>query len=504
MDRQPSANRVQPLPRTGLDWIGLGCMVLLFLCSLVLFVQLMATNMLSNLYLIIAMVVLLVLNAAHVIVQLPLRRNKTGKLICSIISLILSAVMIYGIVAAGALQSALAKISGIMVEKKVMAVIVNVDDPATTINDTVGYDFGCVSSADRDLTDELLNEIAPVVGSVTPAEYNSPSELVDALYDNNVGAIIMNKSYISVLESNSNYSDFSERTRIIYEYTVEREVATKGSSDLTSQPFAIYLSGIDARNSDVNVQSKSDVNIVAIVNPQTYQILLVNTPRDYYLPLNFNGQMDKLTHAGLYGVEESMAILDNLYGIETDNYVRVNFAGLIEIVDALGGIDIHSDYTFTTKAMVIPGHDERIRFSFNEGDIHLNGEEALAFSRERYSFSDGDNQRGKNQMTVIKGIVKKASSKAVLSNYKNLLNAVSDAFITSFSYDDISSLVQMQLKKSPDWNITSYAVSGPCSMEYTYSAGNASVMQPNEEMVNTARQLINQVLNGEVPTVPEN
>ena len=172
------------------------------------------------------------------------------------------------------------------------------------------------------------------------------------------------------------------------------------------------------------------------------QILLINTPRDYYLPLAFNGEMDKLTHAGLYGVQETMAVLDNLYGTETAYYGRINFWGLIDIVDALGGIDVYSDYAFDAAAGDVEGYGYR-SFSFSEGWNHLEGQEALAFSRERYAFSDGDNQRGKNQMAVIQAIISKASSPAVLKNYQTLLSSLSDAFITSLSYDDIASLVQM-------------------------------------------------------------
>ena len=269
----------------------------------------------------------------------------------------------------------------------------------------------------------------------------------------------------------------------------------------------VYCSGIDARDSDVNIKSKSDVNILAVINPQTHQILLINTPRDYYLPLAFNGELDKLTHAGLYGINESMNVLGNLYGVDVAYYVRVNFDGLVDIVDALGGIDVMSEYEFTSKRMEIPNEDGTgyyfDSYSFSEGMNHLDGRAALAFSRERYSFAAGDIQRGKNQMAVIKAIVNKATSSSALSNYQKVLNAVSDAFITNMSYDDIAGLVKLQQKNMTGWNITSYSVYGDGGIDYTYSGGEAYVMYPDYDLVNNAQNLIQAVFNGEVPQVPE-
>lgn len=252
------------------------------------------------------------------------------------------------------------------------------------------------------------------------------------------------------------------------------------------------------------LQRLDDVNILAVVNPTTKQILLVNTPRDYYLPLARNGELDKLTHAGLYGIDESMKVLGNLYGVQADYYVRVNFAGLVKIVDALGGVDIESDANFSCVPMETPdgnGDYTYQKYSFTKGINHVNGSQALAFARERKAFADGDNRRGQHQMTVIKAIVNKACSSAVLTKYQELLKAASDAFITNMPYADISSLVQMQLGDMADWNITTYAVSGEGSTEYCYALGDkAWVMIKDSSKVNTAKNMIQQVINGEVPT----
>ena len=492
--------------RTKVDWFGIIMMFVLLVCSLAIFARLMATKMLTTTNMVLIMVALLVVNGLHIFVQLPLRRNKLGKLICGVLAVVLSVVMIYGTVAAGAVQSALNKISGIMVEKQVTAVIVMKEDDATELGDTRGYKFGILANRDQENTRKLLSAMQESMGQIDTREYETPAAMADALYDDEIQAMILNEGYISLLTEQEDYSDFSSHTKIIYEYVTEHEITSiKPSGSITKQPFVIYCSGSAERDSDITAKSRSDVNILAVVNPKTRQILLINTPRDYYLPLAFNGELDKLTHAGMYGVQESMAVLDNLYGTKTSYYGRINFWGLIDIVDALGGIDVYSDYAFDAAAGDVEGYGYR-SFSFSEGWNHLEGQEALAFSRERYSFSDGDNQRGKNQMKVIQAIIEKATSPSVLAKYQDLLKAVSDNFITNISYDQISSLVQMMQKDGASWNIqTMSATQGSGdTMQPCYSSYGELlyVMPPDYDSVNRIREVIDQVMNGEEIVLP--
>lgn len=495
----------RPRKRTGADHFGLFTLFLLLAASLALYIRLMATGMLSNLYLIILMVVLIVLNTVSVIVQLPLRRNKAGKLIMGIVSLLLSGAMLYGVVAVNSVQSALSKIVGKMTETEITEVRVMNDNPATSMGDTKGYTFGYIADADTKNTQSILDEISKSFGTIKSKEYSSMTALADALYDDEVDAILINQGYVDLLTEKDGYTDFRDQTRVLYTYTTTHEVdPIVPNTSITKEPFVVYCSGIDARVDDISAKSRSDVNILAVVNPTTKQILLVNTPRDYYLPLARNGELDKLTHAGLYGIDESMKVLGNLYGVQADYYVRVNFAGLVKIVDALGGVDIESDANFSCVPMETPdgnGDYTYQKYSFTKGINHVNGSQALAFARERKAFADGDNRRGQHQMTVIKAIVNKACSSAVLTKYQELLKAASDAFITNMPYADISSLVQMQLGDMADWNITTYAVSGEGSTEYCYALGDkAWVMIKDSSKVNTAKNMIQQVINGEVPT----
>lgn len=495
----------RPRKRTGADHFGLFTLFLLLAASLALYIRLMATGMLSNLYLIILMVVLIVLNAVSVIVQLPLRRNKAGKLIMGIVSLLLSGAMLYGVVAVNSVQSALSKIVGKMTETEITEVRVMNDNPATSMGDTKGYTFGYIADADTKNTQSILDEISKSFGTIKSKGYDSMTALADALYDDEVDAILINQGYVDLLTEKDGYTDFRDQTRVLYTYTTTHEVdPIVPNTSITKEPFVVYCSGIDARVDDISAKSRSDVNILAVVNPTTKQILLVNTPRDYYLPLARNGELDKLTHAGLYGIDESMKVLGNLYGVQADYYVRVNFAGLVKIVDALGGVDIESDANFSCVPMETPdgnGDYTYQKYSFTKGINHVNGSQALAFARERKAFADGDNRRGQHQMTVIKAIVNKACSSAVLTKYQELLKAASDAFITNMPYADISSLVQMQLGDMAGWNITTYAVSGEGSTEYCYALGDkAWVMIKDSSKVNTAKNMIQQVINGEVPT----
>lgn len=483
--------------RSGADWFGLVAFAVLVICSAVLVVRLISTKFLPTGQLLLAVGALLVLSGLHGWVQLPRREKTGGKIACGIVALVLAAAMLYGAVALGSVQHAITDVADKSVETDITCVIVNADDPAQTLDDVKGYQFGILEDRDTENTQSLLQQLQEKLGAAEHTAYASPALLTDALYDDQVGAILLNKGYIPLLEEQEGYADFSDRTRILYEYTTSKAVEptpsdTNAPVDVTKDPFVVYCSGIDARSSNINITSRSDVNILAVVNPTTRQILLVNTPRDYYLPLAHNGQLDKLTHAGIYGTGESMQTLDNLYGTHTSFYMRVNFAGLTKIVDALGGVDVYSTKTFS-----MGGYD------FTEGVNHLNGEAALCFSRERYAFADGDNQRGKNQMAVIQAIISKASSPAVLKNYQTLLSSLSDAFITSLNYDDIASLVQMQVQDMSGWHVTSCAVSGSGDTSYCYALGDAAwVMRPNMDTVNTAKELIRQVMDGETPQVP--
>ena len=267
------------------------------------------------------------------------------------------------------------------------------------------------------------------------------------------------------------------------------------ANKITKEPFVIYLSGVDTRG-ELTENARSDVNILAVVNPVTKRVALINTPRDYYVDLAGTDSKDKLTHAGLYGVETSMATLGNLYGINVDHYIRINFAGFISIVDALGGVDVYSDQAFTSVGS--PGYYDPT--TFVEGWNHLDGKAALAFARERHAFASGDIQRGINQMKVIDAMLNKIKSPALLMGFSKIMDAASDCFVTDFSQEQISALVRMQLSDFADWDIQSYTVTGSSSTStkcYSAKGQKLYVMKPDEAAVSKAKEMIASVLGGE-------
>ena len=267
------------------------------------------------------------------------------------------------------------------------------------------------------------------------------------------------------------------------------------ANKITKEPFVVYLSGVDTRG-DLTDKARSDVNIIAAVNPVTKQVVLINTPRDYYVDLAGTNSKDKLTHAGLYGVQTSMDTLGNLYGVDVQHYIRINFAGFINIIDALGGVDVYSDQAFTSVGS--PGYYDPT--TFVEGWNHLDGKAALAFARERHAFKTGDVQRGINQMKVIDAMLNKIKSPALLMGFTKILDAVSDSFVTSLSQNQISALVRMQLSDFAEWNIERYTVTGTSgSSTKCYSAKGQKlyVMKPDEASVAKAKEMIAAVMGGE-------
>ena len=232
--------------------------------------------------------------------------------------------------------------------------------------------------------------------------------------------------------------------------------------------------------------------MLAVVNPLTNHILLVNTPRDYYVQLaGTTGYKDKLTHAGIYGIEKSIKTLEDLYDIDITHYLRVNFNTVIKVVDIIGGIDIYSDKAFTCYT--------NTKVHVKEGLNHFGGKEALAYARERYAYTTGDHHRGENQQQVIKAIFEKVTTSTILiSKYNTILNSLNGSFQTDMSMNEITSFIKHQLDKMPNWTIDTTAVTGTGAMDYTHSMGSKLklyVMKPDENSIEKAKEKINEVLN---------
>lgn len=320
-------------------------------------------------------------------------------------------------------------------------------------------------------------------------KYDNYADAVNAVINKKVTSVLISSAYKSILEEQ--IDQFNEKLRILDTTTVKvkSEIQTD-DIDVTKQSFNVYISGIDIYG-DISLVSRSDVNMIATVNPNTHQVLLTSIPRDYYVRLhNTTGYKDKLTHAGLYGINMSITTIEDLFDIDIDYYVRVNFTTLVNLVDAIGGVDITSDKAFTAYT----NHS----CVYKKGTNHLDGKCALAFSRERYAYSEGDRHRVQNQQTVITAILNKAlSSSTLVKKYTSILESMGDSFQTNIPQDKIYALVNMQLDSMPKWNITSISVNGKDSSNYTYSysSGKLYVMEPDMSTVALATSKIKEVEN---------
>ena len=371
-----------------------------------------------------------------------------------------------------------------------MIVVVREDDPAEVLVDAKDYKFGVHLPADTTGgSSAMVADIEEALsGKINLVEFDSDIEVAKALLDGKVDAAIYNKAYTSVIAESIENEEYESLVRVLHQYGIETDIE-KETVDV-GEPFNVLISGIDVYG-DISQTSRSDVNIIVTVNPKTKKVLLTSTPRDYYvrIPEQSGDARDKLTHAGIYGVDASMRTLEELYGIDITYFVRVNFDTLIKLVDAMDGLDVYVEYPFDAYT------DE---YHFDKGWHDMFGDQVLAFCRERYSFADGDNQRGRNQEQVLKALIEKLLSPAILPHYAEILDSLDGFFQLNMPQEKIAELVNMQLTDNAHWEILKQtAEQGQGGMEPTYSGGSTPlyVMWPDwaSVYVNSAR--IDMILN---------
>ena len=483
------------------DWIpGLIITVVMLIAAIAFMGLLAMTKMIPGFYLLAIGIVLVVLTL--VIALLVHRtRNLVRFTAGTFLAFVLFAVLVLGGLYINKTRTTITNISGVNTEVTQVSVYVKAEDPADSVEATTGYTYGILQSLDRQNTDGAVEHLKKEFGTdVQTLEYTGLTELADGLLNGQSGAVLLNQAYLQVIAEMDGYADIE--TRIKEVGSVEVESVIESSKEETPAPtvtanggkiYTIYISGIDTRG-EMTAKSRSDVNIVATINTDTHQVLLVSTPRDYYVPLSIsNGEPDKLTHAGIYGIDVCMNTLGMLYDMDINYYFRVNFGGFIKIIDALGGITVNSDYEFDSRNI--------LGYHFNQGENYMNGEQALVFARERFAFQEGDRQRGKNQMAVIQGVVNKALSPELLKNYSSVLSSLDGCFGTNISYEEIAELLQKQLKEGGNWNIVTYSVNGTGATEKPYSMSQkAYVMVPDYNTVDKAKSLMQAVREGQIIT----
>lgn len=410
------------------------------------------------------------------------RVHVIGIVVSILISLVLAAGMYYFM----NVKETIGNIGGAEYKTDNMIVVVKSNDSAQSILEASNYIFGVQTAADQDNNEKMIKKLETLLGKeIKTQEFSTIQEEAQALLDGRIEAAIYNEAFNGMITDE--IPDYTENIRVLYQYGIDTKLETVDQS--ITEPFNVYLSGIDVYG-PISTNSRSDVNIIATVNPKTKQILLTTTPRDYYvtLPGVSGEQRDKLTHAGIYGVDVSMATLSQLYQTEINYYARVNFTSLITIVDTLGGIDVNSEYAFEAGG-----------YSFQKGINHLDGKQALAFSRERHSFASGDNQRGMNQEAVITAIINKMLTPSMLTKALDIIRELDDCVQTNVTTEQISKLIQMQLNDGGKWDILTMNAIGTGDSQACYSSGSQLlyVMWPNDVSVTSISDKINRILGGE-------
>lgn len=488
---------------------GIIISVVFLLAVIAFMVLLLYTKLVPMKYIGIIFLVLLIVLLLVRILTLKIRKLVpfvTGSILAAVLLIAMGAASLYIYKTIASLD----KITGVNKEITAVNIYVLQDDPAQNLSDASSYTFGVLSELDRENTDAALEQIYTKVGNeMKTREFASLTALADGLTEGDCQAILLNGAYLDVLDQMDHYSTFSSQVRQISTEKIEKLVERKApeatavpekneslssntdKKDTMEEVYTVFISGIDTRG-EMTASSLSDVNIILTINTKTRQVLMVSTPRDYFVPLSIsNGVPDKLTHAGIYGVNVCMDTLEMLYGIDINYYFRVNFGGFIKIIDALGGITINSDYDFNSKNVA--------GYHFNQGENVVNGEQALAFCRERYAFSAGDRQRGRNQMAVIQGVVNKITSPDLLKNYLSVIDSLDGCFETNIPYDVISGLVRQQLDEGGNWEVLSYSTDGSGDTQRPYSMSqNAYVMVPDQTTVEKAKSLMAKVREGTV------
>lgn len=412
------------------------------------------------------------------------KERSKRSLITQIISMMLSCTMVVGAFYIYKTGQVVDLMTESKFQKRAISVIVLKDSKIRNQDQLPKHKTGYISTIGSQTMTYVINEIKQDIGNIQLTDYKDFTKMVKGLYDQQVDAIILDEAFRSLVEQTD--ESFSDDTRVVYQVTKDEAAMSAKNVNVTEKPFLVFVSGNDEYG-DLSAVSRSDVNMLIGINPNTHQILLISIPRDTYYPLHMNKQLDKFTHAGIYGLQESVNTLQDMVNEDINYYVRMNFTSFIKIVDALGGITVNSPMAFTTKIG---------KYEIKKGENHLNAKQALSFVRERKSFVDGDFARGRNQQRMISAIVKKVCSPAILTSFSAVLDTVSQSIETNFSSSEINSLVQLQLSDMPNWDIQSYQITGEPNTLPCYSMGgvSASVVQPSQTSIKQATQYIDALM----------
>ena len=472
--------------RSGLTQIlSMPLMILQIITACVFLFTLKHLNMLAGWQFGLVLVVVLGLVGFNVYkLFISKRVRSVVKWLCLALALLSSVLCIVGYHYSQSVISFVENITGKRVETETYSVYVLKDSGYKELDYLKRQSFGYLSTNPHHA--ETEGQLQKVV-SHKVEDFDSIGEMVSALYSSNVSALVMNNSYLEMLADTN--VDFEEKTRVVYSFEVRSEVAdVPNEVDIKTEPFVMLISGSDSRNGLQEV-ARSDVNMLAVVNPKEHKILLVSIPRDYYVQLHgTTGTKDKLTHAGVYGIEMSRTTIEDLFDVDISYTTKVSFGTVVSVVDALGGIEINSDQEFTAFT------DKKCHIK--QGVQALDSSCALAYARERYAYESGDRHRVQNQQDVIEAILEKIGDPHYLAKYPKILKAAEGSFETSMSYDMITDFAKTQLASLHSWEIEKISVDGTGAMLPTYSMGAQKlyVMIPDQSTVDAAKTKIQEYL----------
>lgn len=384
--------------------------------------------------------------------------------------------------------------------KNTVSLIVMAESKKGDVQDINGSKIGVLTNINKEGTKKSLNDISKQNIGYSTEKFDNVPAMLQALYEGQVDAIILNEAYRSNVSEIENYGNFNNETKVIHQtvYYTKEANNSLAVSDITSKPFTILITGNDSFGT-LDEVSRSDVNMIVTINPLTSTILMTSIPRDAFVTevcddyaCNY-GVEDKLTHTGIYGADTTKDTLENLLDIDINYIFRVNFSSMIDIVDALGGIDID-----VAEGMAVSRfYSDSTLEGVHEGQNHLNGKRALAYSRERKAYLDGDVQRARNQQQVLQAMFKKASSPEVITKYSNILKAVGKAFDTNMTTKEITSFIKYQLQASPSWKFEQYVLKGENTLKVSPELGmEVSAVELYAYSIQTASEKIDAVLDG--------
>lgn len=457
-------------------------LIINYILSITLLLMIFILNILPFKYLILVIIGIILINV--ILTFLLIKRKKIGYIFSTIFILISGFIGYY----LATTYNFLSYLNKDNYKTETFLVVVLKDSNYDKLDDLKGKDIGYVKNEITSIN-KALDKVNKKI-DIENIEYDNYNLVFEDIISKDLtSSLIEESNYNMILEENPSYNDLF---KVIDKIEIITKIDNKnGNVNVTKDTFNILISGID-NSGDISSVGRSDVNIVLTINPKTKQILMTSIPRDYYVQLhNTTGYKDKLTHAGIYGIDMSILTIEDLLDIDINYYFRVNFTTLEQVVDALGGVDVYSEYSFVSYIG---------SYQFYKGYNHMNGNQALGFARERKTLPEGDISRAKNQQAVIDGIVRKLTEFSSITKYTSLLNSLKNSFQTNMTNNDVTSLIKMQLNDNANWNITSNVLSGEGASEYTYSYKGQKlyVMIPDTDSVNEAGNLIDDVTSGKL------